>query len=47
MDKTDTKFWVCDIKHSLFTKESYETYIFTKLKEDMKTKMIICENQVE
>ena len=31
----------------LFTRDTYETYICTKLKEDMKTKVIICENPIE
>ena len=47
MDKTDSNFFCVTLSTPLFTRDTYETYICTKLKEDMKTKMIICENPVE
>ena len=48
MDKTDSKFQVWDIRYTpLFTRDTYEKYICIKSKEDMKTKMIICENPVK
>ena len=47
MDKTDSNFFCVTLSTPLFTRDTYETYICTKSKEDMKTKMIICENPVE